>query len=128
MHEKQIAPNEVILRQLEFAAQYPPTYDKVSLTIVYILMFAYLPSQLKLSLYFVFLLCLPFNWPFSLQYKSKNTYLEKIDGFRGYYQEWLQTMPGQETPHPWEKFQTLETATEEDIGKINIHNDSIGRT
>lgn len=119
-------PNEVIIRQLEFAAQYPPNYDQVSLhgllnSLAFVLsshidhvrsIFKVKRLQNVLFSHISFHSAL-FHWH---QYKSRNNYLVHINGFRGFYQQWLKYTPAQsaedEQAEPQTQMDSAATKTE----------------
>lgn len=53
--------------------------------------------------------------------------MEKIDGFRAYYKQWLKVMPAEETPHPWQKFWTKPKGDQDTVPKADVDGDLAGR-
>lgn len=115
-------PNEVIIRQLEFAAQYPPNYDQVSLhgllnSLAFVLSshIDHVRSSFKVKRLqnVLFSHISFFHWH---QYKSRNNYLVHINGFRGFYQQWLKYTPAQsaedEQAEPQTQMDSAATKTE----------------
>uniref|UniRef100_A0A8D2ZD88 Pentatricopeptide repeat domain 1 n=1 Tax=Scophthalmus maximus TaxID=52904 RepID=A0A8D2ZD88_SCOMX len=86
MSSLRVWPNKIIIQQLEFASQYPPNYNQVSVR----------------------------TGHDGTRYKSRNNYLVQIDGFRGFYQQWLRFMPAQDDEGEQVELQT-ETDAAEDL-------------
>lgn len=53
--------------------------------------------------------------------------MEKIDGFRAYYKQWLKVMPAEETPHPWQKFQIKPKGDQDTVSKADVDGNLGGR-
>lgn len=52
------------------------------------------------------------------QYKTRNNYLIHINGFRGYYQQWLRAMPAKSTdeePQPESDLAVLKSAADDGL-------------
>lgn len=110
MREHNVPPNDIIITQLEHASQYPPNYNQVGrrgrVRVVsnhvhrFVITSAETTDHVFESHVFLSLSLPLFRSPSLCQYKFRNTYLSQIDGFRGYYHQWLNTMPAQETGGP----------------------------